>query len=500
MQTLQSWKEKIQEKRKNTSFREYVKQIVSWFPVVFHKTQGYMSRYPQTERIWDVSANKDFAVIRDGLLDYGKEYSAQESIFVQLHDLMKEIPLSATISQMAWENTDYADTVVGSSHAYVSAAVINECSWVYYSYVVFDYCKDVFDSLRVGSYSEDVYNSSGILKSSKIFYSRFINNSSNIRFSANLTGCHECIACSNLENMSYCIKNKQYAKEEYQAEKKRILEHKGSFEKIIASLPTTSTNYGSENVQGNHIINSTNVQNGYYANRLENGRNVICVWWEDQEKNFYDMFDAGVHSSDMYANEWSWVYSNNIYCSSQVERSSNIFHSYYLVNCSYCFACVWLQNRQYCILNKQYEKEEWEEKVHEIFVEMEQRWELGSFFPASMNPFYFNDTWASLIEEFEKDEIVSEWYLRRNEEIKVDIPQWMEIVELENLSQYEWREEIGWEKKRVINPEILKKVIRDQKGNVFRVIKQEYDFLMKYSLPLPRKHWLERVKNHFRMK
>jgi hypothetical protein len=54
-----------------------------------------------------------------------------------------------------------------------------------------------------------------------------------------------------------------------------------------------------------------------------------------------------------------------------------------------------------------------------------------------MNPFYFNDTAASLIEDFEKDEIVAAGYLRRDEEIAVDIPEWMEVVEVGDLGQYE---------------------------------------------------------------
>lgn len=54
-----------------------------------------------------------------------------------------------------------------------------------------------------------------------------------------------------------------------------------------------------------------------------------------------------------------------------------------------------------------------------------------------MNPFYFNDTAASLIEDFDKEEVVNEGYLRRDEEIKVDIPEWMEVVEVSELGKYE---------------------------------------------------------------
>jgi hypothetical protein len=51
-----------------------------------------------------------------------------------------------------------------------------------------------------------------------------------------------------------------------------------------------------------------------------------------------------------------------------------------------------------------------------------------------MNPFYFNDTAAYLIDpSFTKEEVVAKGYLRRDEPIKVDVPEWMEVVESKDL-------------------------------------------------------------------
>lgn len=46
-----------------------------------------------------------------------------------------------------------------------------------------------------------------------------------------------------------------------------------------------------------------------------------------------------------------------------------------------------------------------------------------------------------------------------------------------------------------INPEILQKVVVDDEGNYYKVIPQELEFLEKYGLPLPRKHWLDRIRD-----
>jgi|GEM_PF-1577718 len=57
-----------------------------------------------------------------------------------------------------------------------------------------------------------------------------------------------------------------------------------------------------------------------------------------------------------------------------------------------------------------------------------------------MNPFYFNDTTAYLIDpSFTKEEVEAKGYLRRDEPINVDVPEWMEVVESKDLGKYEGR-------------------------------------------------------------
>ena len=55
-----------------------------------------------------------------------------------------------------------------------------------------------------------------------------------------------------------------------------------------------------------------------------------------------------------------------------------------------------------------------------------------------MNPFYFNDTAAYLIDpSFTKEEVTAKGYLRRDEPIKVDIPVGATLVSTDELGQYE---------------------------------------------------------------
>ena len=244
----------------------------------------------------------------------------------------------------------------------------------------------------------------------------------------------------------------------------------------------------------------------------------------------YDSLDVGIDVSDYYGVMWAGgIGTHDVYCSLQIADCSNIYYSQYMDNSHHCLGCIWLKNKSYCILNKQYTKEEWEGLAEKIFASMEAEATLGEFFPASMNPFYFNDTLAYLIDDsFTKEELAADGYLWRDEAIRADIPDGMKIVKNTELDQYQgfrgtpfakgevmkWQgdlvsgetpqsphhneslsvqQEFTW----YIDPEIMNVVIVDKKWDYYRIVQMEYDFLMKHALPLPTMHWLDRMKMGF---
>jgi len=99
------------------------------------------------------------------------------------------------------------------------------------------------------------------------------------------------------------------------------------------------------------------------------------------------------------------VKSENVYNCEGVVTCSNVYYSRFLEYCSYCLGCIGLKNKQFCIFNKQYTKEERFELADKIFAKMDEEGTLGKYFPASLNPFYFNDTMASLVGDFTEEEI-----------------------------------------------------------------------------------------------
>lgn len=490
---IKIWQDKIKQKRKQTEFRQFLKEIVSWCPIVFNKNSWYISRYPQTDRIKWLIPLSEFEENRD-LVNKNDDYDFNLDFFQNFQKIFQNIKFPPHISHGASENTDFTDTIIWSKNVYLSTIVVAECENVLYSFQVVQNSTNIFNCIFSWDNSSNLYMCNSVFRSYNVFFSKYLDNCADIRFCSNLIWCKECIFCDGLENKSYCIDNKEYTKDEFFIRKQEILKNKQKFMSYFTSMDVMPRNYWAENCTWQSVTFSKSVENAFLVEYVNNGRNVVWCWWEST--NLYDTFDVWIHSNDVFAIEWWWYYSQNIYCGSQVENCSNVYYSYFMNECSFCLGCVWLKNKSYCILNKQYSEAERYDLVEKIFKQMEEQWILWEFFPWYINPFYFNDTIAYVMNDsFSKNEVENQWYLRRDEAIKVDIPVGLEVVKTEDLNKYQWfNSEWKWN----INPEILKKVIKDEKWDIYRIVNMEYEFLKKYELPLPDLHWLNRMKLHFK--
>jgi len=497
MTSLQSRQEKIQEKKKTETIQDLIVQVASRYPIVLNKQDGSICIFPNDVRKIPSISIKAFESVRDKLWEYTIDPIDDGDFFSDLEKLLQYVPQPQTIHFGENENANYAHCVFASRNIYISFTVIEDVENCLYSFSVKTGSKNIHNSLLVWEHSENVFESKAIIQSSNIFYSRYITNSSNIRFSSNLVGCTDCLFSDNLENKKYCIYNKQYSHEDYVKEKKQILQQKEKFDGRYLAVSNIWNNIWSSEVSWRFIIHSEDIDNGHYVYDINHAKNVILVWWRTTGEHIYNTLLITPPFDHAYGVMSSWTGCSHIYNSIHINWWSHIFYSQLLTNCSYCLGCIWLQNKEFCILNKQYTKEERHRKVDEIFTQMEKSGALGKFFPWSINPFYFNDTVAYLLNpSITKEEVTAKWYLRRDEPVKVDIPAGAEVVKTSELWWYEWFD-TAWN--RSINPDILKKIIVDDQWNYYRIVKMEYDFLVKHGLPLPRKHRLDRMKENFRL-
>lgn len=166
------------------------------------------------------------------------------------------------------ENSNYAQYVINSKNVYLSNIVIANCEDVLYSFNIKDHSSFVFNSLNVIKNCENIYSSIAVSESFNVFFSKNINNCSYILLSNNLIGCHDCIACKNLENQSYCIENKQYSKDEYMKLKEEFWRHKDRWEKTYYDMVHEEFIVNSVDSIGADIVNSSDVINGYHILNL----------------------------------------------------------------------------------------------------------------------------------------------------------------------------------------------------------------------------------------
>jgi len=417
------------------------------------------------------------------------EYNFGKNFFENFQLLYLKLPFAALYNYAGAENSGYAFSVLNSKNCYLSFTVISDCENILYSFAVKENCKNVLNSSQVWNNCENIYQCLGVINSYNIFYSRFIDNCADVWFSTNLVGCKHCIGCNGLENKSYCIRNQQLNKEEYEEQKKTILVQKERYMEFFGQISSDGKNFGSQNVTGKFVLKSYDVDDGYCSLEIKDGKNLLVVGGSNLNEHMYDVFEAGAHgNTNFFGAMNAGVKSENIYNCEGIVTCNNVYYSRFLEHCNYCIGCIGLKNKEFCILNEQYSKEEWFELADKVFAQMDSDGILGKYFPAKLNPFYFNDTVASLVGDFKKDEIVNEWFLWRDEEIKVDIPEWLGIVKASDLDVVSFDESI------------LKKVIQDEKGNFYRIVPMELEFLKKYGLPLPTVHWLDRIKLGFRFK
>ncbi len=459
-------------------------------PMTFYKNHGLISRYPE-KRINNVVAFKQFNEIRDSLTENN---IINWSFFDVFADLFKKTPKRNLMQYSDNENSDFSDGILGAKNSYLSMVVIKDVDNVIYSLDVRYNCNNVFTSLYIYNNSSNIFESCVVIESQNIFFSRNILNCYAIWSSRNLIWCSECINCDWLENKSYCINNQEYEKWEYMKIKLQYLSELSKNNWVF--YDHNYINFWSFNSGGSFVHNCDWVSNWFMVSWVKNWRNLLLSWSPYADEECYDSFIVW-RCKHIYGCEELGNFSEYIYISTHVFASSNCYYCFDIDACSFCLGCIWLKNKSYCILNKQYTKEERYEKVDEIFWQMEKDGTLGEFFPATMNPFYFNDTAAYLIDpSFTKEEVTARWYLRRDEPIKVDIPEWAKVVKTSELERFEsFDSEWNWK----VDSEILKYIIQDEQGNVYRIVKMEYDFLMKHGLPLPRKHWLDRMKENFRI-
>ncbi len=407
-------------------------------------------------------------------MSYGKDFDFSKKFFEQFDALYRVTPLMALFNPWS-ENSEYAQ-VANSKSCYLTHVGGWNVDVLYSNWMV--KCADCMDCSRCQD-TEHCYD---------CLYCN--NQSSRLISCIYCSGCQECIACvnckwchncycsSNQTNASYIWKNEQLTKEEYDLRLKNLILNFDTLHSELDILLKTSIQPSThnQNVESCSWELLNNCKNCFSCYELSNSEG--CKYQYDNAGEGNHVYDSSFGSTAEYAYQ-------NLSASGRKNRFSilsypNMNESFYTAWCqnsSDLFGCVSLRNKQYCILNKQYTKEEYETLVPKIIEHMTKIWEWWEFFPASLSPFGYNETVASEYFPLGKEEALKLWF--NWSDYEAPFPKVEKIIPASKLPDDILK----------IPDDILNWAIEcEVTGKPFRIIKQELEFYRKHNLPIPRRH------------
>lgn len=434
--------------------------------------------------------------------DYGKDYDFSKTFFEQWRDLRNTIPFQSLSNSKA-VNSDYCNVAEESYDSYLCSA-----SWKIERTMYADSIVEVKDCMDayVLSKSEFCYEDIYCSESYKLFYSEKTTSTTDSYFLYDSKGCVNCFMSSNLRNKSYVFENVQYSKKEYFEKVKQY--DLGSFETIqklkkqFEALKQKSIHRfarinNAHNCTGDNLDNVVNSKSVFdVSNNVKDSRYLYwCV------KNIFECFYCnaiGLLENSFEVNDAGvggtlCRFCSVVYTSTEVDYSFNCYNSHDL------FGCIGLRNKSYCILNKQYTKEEYFEllpriKAHMMsmpYIDKKGRvYKYGEFFPAELSPFAYNETVANDFFPLTKEQIVENGYTYREKDAKkytptlasADIPDSIDAVTDGILSE-------------IITCDTFPGSARC--SGAFKITSSELLFYKRLNIPLPRRCYQCRHKARF---
>ena len=425
-------------------------------------------------------------------LKSGREYDFKKPFFQQFRELIEKAPLP-NLANSNVINSDYGNHNLNLKNCYLVYAS-SGCEDVSYCRGAID-CSNSLD-LYIARATQ-CYDDTECGGVSRVFFSYDSDDSVDSVFLHACKNVISCLGCINLRNKSYCIFNKQYAKEEYLKERARydfgsykaLTEFRKIFAEFIKQHPRR---YGfihkSVNVVGNVILNSKNVYMGFDV--LGDNEDCKYVLFTLDLKDSYDSGPGvGFRTNNCYEAVDTGDNGTHIMFSVFTHSCQNTNYTYACKNSKDLFGCVGLRSKQYCILNKQYTKEEYETLVPKIIQHMDDMpytdkkgrvYKYGEFFPTELSPFAYNETIAQEYYPKSKSEVLEVGYRWKEPDIKqykitlkpAALPDHIKDVSDDILNQ-------------VIECEHAGKC-NEQCTGAFKIIPSELQFYRAMNLALPR--------------
>ncbi|MBI5793984.1 hypothetical protein HZA87_02765 [Candidatus Uhrbacteria bacterium] len=336
-------------------------------------------------------------------LSYGREYEAGVPFFAQFQKLALETPLPSLRIENS-ENCEFNNDLSDSKDCYMCART-HQCQDMLYTYRG-NTSNDCADCMQVTKCAY-LYECVECQQCQDSRYLFFCTECSSSAFLLDCRSCTDCFMCCNLRNKHHCFLNEQLTKEQYEAKLKEFdfgsakmvqLAQRMYLDIRKKAIRRALLINNCENCTGDNLSGCKNCFGCFSAQKCTDSR---YLWDVKLHHDSMDEYSGGRDSELMYETTSGSGSYGTAWCV-RASDSQNVLYSFYISNCKNLFGCVGLQRKQYCILNKEYAKEEYEKHVPKIIAQMKKDGEYGEFFPATLSPFAYNETAAQ--EYFPLDE------------------------------------------------------------------------------------------------
>ncbi len=411
--------------------------------------------------------------------DFAQDYDMSKSFFEQLDELLKKIPKASL----------YVTTIGGPN---INSPFNNGFGGAKNCYFLFNggpaeetlYSRGTKDVKNISdcyfsTKLEDSYESINSHNSSKLFYCQNVTNSIETYFSINSSNLINCFGCANLRNKSYCWFNEQLTREDYESRFAKIVgsyselqRSKKEFENFVLQFPhRESQNIKTVDCVGNYLTECKNVKQSFEVTKSEDCKYIFA---SKVIKDSLGTIGYGTNSEQLLE-VVATGYSSTVIGTYWAENSQRVMYSFEPRNSQDIIGCDSLKNAQYCILNKQYTKEEYEVLRAHIVGELTRNGDYGLMLPPELSLFGYNETIG-------------------NDNMKLTKERAMELG-------FTWQDDIQKTVgKETIQPEAIPDNITDIVDTItdeilrcvdctcnYKITEQELFFYRKMKLPIPRK-------------
>ncbi len=405
--------------------------------------------------------------------DYGKSFDSTRPFFEQFGELILQVPRPSLICEQS-ENCNYCHNTTFSKNSYLCFAAL-EIENCYYDYILVK-CRDAIDCLSVSG-SELCYQ---CINSRQCYRCSDVQNAINCRdctFCFDCTGCKNCIGCVGLRQKEFHVFNAPVSKDEFEKMRRSLDSHtayealRKKFGQLKIGLPhRASFQVSCEDCTGDHIFHSRRCLSCF---EIEDCEDIAYSHNTNKFKDSMDVFGAMMGGELQYDNiaAGGGVHVMFSYLS---WHNSDSYYLNYCHNSRDLFGCIGLRQKQYCILNTQYTKEEYEQLLPKIIQHMQKTGEWGQFLPVALSPIGYNESNAYSFYPLTRDECLARGWKWNDED--------------DSREKYLGPSERIPDSIADVTDDICQKIlICEATGKPYKIIPQELAFYRTMAIPIPRK-------------